>query len=137
MTQRIRMRIVLWLVIVVVFALGCVTGASLDSLYRSRAGSLRGEMRGPHGPDQFIENMRRDLNLNDQQSQQIRAILDDTRNQYRSLRTEVRPRYDAIRQQARSRIRAMLSPEQQQRFDAMIAERDAKRDEEDKDKDKR
>ncbi len=137
MTQRIRMRIVLWLVIVVVFALGCVTGASLDSLYRSRAGGPRGEIRGPHGPDQFIENMRHDLNLNDQQSQQIRAILDDTRNQYRSLRTEVRPRYDVIRQQARSRIRAVLSPEQQQRFDAMIAERDAKRDEEGKDKDKR
>ena len=81
--------------------------------------------------------MRRDLNLNDQQSQQIRAILDDTRNQYRSLRTEVRPRYDAIRQQARSRIRGVLSPEQQQRFDAMIAERDAKRDEEGKEKDRR
>ena len=46
MTQRTRMRIVLWLVIVVVFVLGCVTGASLDSLYRSRAGGPRGEMRG-------------------------------------------------------------------------------------------
>jgi len=137
MTQRTRMRIVLWLVIVVVFALGCVTGASLDSFYRSRAVGSRAETRGPHGPDQFVENMRRDLNLNDQQSQQIRAILEETRNQYRSLRTEVRPRYDAIRQQARSRIRAALSPEQQQRFDAMIAERDAKRDEEDKEKDKR
>lgn len=134
MTQRIRMRIILWVVIVGVFVLGCVTGASLDSLYRARAGGARGEMRGPHGPDQMVEKMRRDLNLNDQQSQQIRAILDDTRNQYKSLHTEVRPRYDAIRQQARTRIRAVLTPEQQPGFDAMVAERDAKREEENKEK---
>jgi Spy/CpxP family protein refolding chaperone len=111
--------------IVVVFTLGCVAGASLDSLYRSRASSAHGD-RGPHGPDQILETMHRDLNLNDQQSQQIHAILEDTRTQYRTLRTEVRPRYDTIRQQARGRIRALLSPDQQQRFDAMIAERDAK-----------
>jgi Spy/CpxP family protein refolding chaperone len=125
MNQRSRMRIVLWLMIVVVFGLGCVAGASLDSLYRSRASSARGE-RSPHGPDQMLETMRHDLNLNDQQSQQIRAILEDTRTQYRALRTEVRPRYDTIRQQARGRIRALLSPDQQQHFDAMIAERDAR-----------
>jgi Spy/CpxP family protein refolding chaperone len=133
MTQQIRMRIILWLVIVGVFVLGCVTGASLDSLYRTRAGA-RGEIRGQHSPNQILESMQRELGLNDQQSQQIRTILDDTRGQYRSLRTEVRPRYDVIRQQARTRIRAVLSPEQQQRFDKMVAERDAKRNEEDKEK---
>ena len=134
MIQSGRMRIVLWLVIVVVFVLGCVTGASLDSLYRSRARSARGDMHGAHGPEQMLEKMRRDLSLNDQQSQQIRAILDDTSGQYRSLRTEVRPRYDAIRQQARTRIRAVLTSEQQPRFDAMVAERDARREEQTKDK---
>jgi len=136
MMQAGRMRIVLWLVILVVFVLGGVTGASLNSLYRSRALASRGEggPRGPHGPDQMLEKMRSDLNLNDQESQQIRAILDDTRNQYRSLRTEVRPRYDTIRQQARARIRAVLTPEQQKRFDAIVAERDAKREEDGKDK---
>jgi len=132
MNQRTRIRIALWLAIVVVFALGCVTGAALDSLYRSRASSARA-MRGAHDADQFLENMRRDLNLNDQQSQQIRAILEDTRNQYRALRTEVKPRYETIRQQARTRIRSLLTPEQQQRFDAMIAERD-KHEEENKEK---
>ena len=131
MNQRTRIRIALWLAIVVVFALGCVTGAALDSLYRSRASSARA-LRA-HDTDQFLENMRRDLSLDDQQSQQIRAILEDTRNQYRALRTEVKPRYETIRQQARTRIRSLLSPEQQQRFDAMIAERD-KHEEENKEK---
>jgi len=133
MNQRTRIRIALWLAIVVVFALGCVTGASLDSLYRSRAARVR-EARGPRGTDQLLESMRRDLNLNDQQSQQIHAILDDTRNQYRALRTEVKPQYETIRQQARTRIRSILTNDQQQRFDAIVAERDAKHEEENKDK---
>ena len=134
MIQRTRMRIALWVALVVVFSLGCVTGASLDGLYRSRARNMHSENRGARSTDQLLDNMRRDLTLNDQQSQQIRAILDDTRNQYRALRTEVKPRYETIRQQARTKIRSVLSAEQQQRFDAIVAERDAKHEEDNKEK---
>ncbi|MBV9957308.1 MAG: hypothetical protein JO360_02770 [Acidobacteria bacterium] len=119
-----KTRLKIWLVIVGVFALGCVTGASLDSVYR---------LRGRGGKADGFERMKRDLNLNEQQSTQIRAIVDQTRNDYRSLRTEVRPRYDAIRQSARTRIRALLDPEQQQRFDARMAERDARREDDNRD----
>lgn len=125
MTPRTNTRLKIWLVVVGVFVLGCVTGAALDSAYR-----LRGRDR--HKDDGF-EVMKRDLNLSEQQSTQIRAILDQTRNDYRTLRTEVRPRYDAIRQNARTRIRQLLTPEQQQRFDAKMAERDARRDGDEKD----
>ncbi len=51
----------------------------------------------------------------------------------RVLRAKARPRYDVIRQRACTRIRAVLTPEQQQRFDARIAERDARRSQDDKD----
>jgi Spy/CpxP family protein refolding chaperone len=116
-------------VLVGVFILGGVTGASLDSLYRTRErhDDVRqgGDRRG--GRDNMFEHMRRDLNLSEQQATEIRAILDQTRNDYRALRTEVRPRYDAVRQQARTRIRALLTPEQQKLFDARAAERDARR----------
>jgi Spy/CpxP family protein refolding chaperone len=125
MTPRTNTRLKIWLVVVGVFVLGCVTGAALDSAYR-----LRGRDR--HKDDGF-EVMKRDLNLNEQQATQIRAILDQTRNDYRALRTEVRPRYDTIRQNARTRIRQLLTPDQQQRFDAKMAERDARRDGDEKD----
>lgn len=133
MTPRSKTRLKIWLVVMGVFALGCVTGASLDSVYRLQAGNARPEMRGRRGKEDVFENMKRDLNLSEQQATEIRAILDQTRNDYRALRTEVRPRYDALRQNARSRIRALLTSDQQQRFDARIAERDARRDEGDKD----
>jgi Spy/CpxP family protein refolding chaperone len=133
MMPRGRTRLKIWLAVVGIFALGCVTGASLDSVYRLRFGNdARQEGRGERGKESF-EEMKRDLGLNEQQATQIRAILDQTRNDYRALRAEVRPRYDALRQIARTRIRALLTPEQQQRFDARVAEHDAKRGGDDKD----
>ncbi len=129
-------RLKILLVLVGVFLLGGVTGASLASLYRLRGGGGHGQP-GRHGggrgnrEDRIFESMRRDLNLTEQQATEIRAILDQTRNDYRALRAEVRPRYDAVRQNARARIRALLTPEQQKLFDARAAERDARRSEED------
>jgi Spy/CpxP family protein refolding chaperone len=127
--RRGTTRLKILLVLVGVFILGGVTGASLDSLYRLRGRQPNAGHRG--GRDDMFEHMRRDLNLSEQQATEIRAILDQTRNDYRALRTEVRPRYDAVRQQARTRIRALLTPEQQKLFDARAAERDARRSDDD------
>jgi periplasmic protein CpxP/Spy len=131
MTPRGLTRLKIWLVVIGVFLLGGVTGASLDSLYRLRAaGDARHERIGRRDrDDRVLEKMKSDLNLTDEQSTQIRAIIDQSREEYRALRNEVSPRYDAVRQKARARIRALLQPEQQQRFDAEIAERDARRSE--------
>jgi Spy/CpxP family protein refolding chaperone len=127
--RRGTTRLKILLVLLGVFILGGVTGASLDSLYRLRGrhenGRQGGDRRG--GRDNMFEHMRRDLNLSEQQATEIRSILDQTRTDYRALRTEVRPRYNAVRQQARTRIRALLTPEQQKLFDARAAERDARR----------
>ena len=119
MTPHTKTRLKIWLVVVGVFALGCVTGASLDSAYRLRASNdERQGMRRDRGgkKDIFFDEMKRDLNLSDQQATEIRAIVEQTRNDYKNLRQEVRPRYDALRQNARTRIRTLLTPEQQQRL---------------------
>src|SRR5712691_9626482 len=114
----------IWLVLLVVFVLGGVTGAALGGLYRSRASSERPE-KAMH---ERFEKMRRELNLTDEQTKSVSAILDETRNEYRSLRAELRPRFDEPRQKARTRIRALLTPDQQQKFDALVAQQDAQRE---------
>jgi Spy/CpxP family protein refolding chaperone len=130
MTPRGITRLKIWLVVLGVFVLGGVTGASLDSIYRLRARGGHQEMRGGRrDKEKLFERMKRDLNLTDQQAEQIHSILDQTRNEYRALREKYRPQYDAARQSARARIRALLTPEQQQKFDARNAERDARRNE--------
>jgi len=111
----------IWSVVVLVFVLGCVTGASLVGAYRSQFGGRERRDRSD-----IFERMRRDLNLSDEQAAQVRAVLDDTREQYRRLRAEARPRYDQIRDDGRTRIRAVLTTEQQKIFDLKAAERDAR-----------
>ena len=130
--RRGTTRLKILLVLVGVFILGGITGASLDSIYRLRGDRHEGGRgRGGDREDKIFQRMRSDLNLTEQQATEIRAILDQTRNDYRALRTEVRPRYDAVRQQARTRIRALLTPEQQKLFDARAAARDARRSDDD------
>ena len=130
MTPRGLTRLKIWLVVVGVFILGCVTGASLDSLYRLRAsGGNRYEHGGPRDRGNRFEEMKRDLNLTDQQATAIQGIIEQSREKYRALRSETSPRFDAVRAEAQAQIRALLNPEQQQRFDAEIAKRNARRSE--------
>lgn len=110
-----------------VFVLGCVTGAALDSAYRLRAEGRQRPAHRQQGRDEFFKSLQNNLDLDARQTEQIRAIIDETREGYRQLQTEVRPRYDTLRRDGRTRIRALLTPEQQQKFDRMTAERDARR----------
>lgn len=119
-------RIKIWIVFAVVFALGTVTGAALDGVYRSRASVGRDDHKRDAG--EHFDKMRRDLNLTDEQATKMRAVLEETRNEYRSLRAELRPRFDEPRLKARARIRELLDETQRQKFDAVTAEMDAKRD---------
>jgi Spy/CpxP family protein refolding chaperone len=124
MTLSGHTRLKVWLVLVVVFVLGSITGAALTGLYRSRSGSDRAE----RNPQQRFEKIRKELNLTDEQTKAVSTILDEARNEYRALRGELRPRFEEPRQKARTRIRALLSSEQQQKFDAMVAQQDAQRE---------
>jgi predicted metalloprotease len=127
MTLPGETRVKIWLVLLVVFVLGGVTGAALTGLLRSRASGGRPESR-----EQRFEKMRQDLKLDNQQTSAVRAILDETRNEYRALRTELRPRFEEPRLKARAKIRALLNAEQQQKFDVMTAQQDAQHNQEEK-----
>ena len=129
MTVTARTRLKMWSVLVGVFVLGAITGAALSGLYRSRASGSETRDKAMH---ERFENMRRELSLTDEQTTAVRAIIDETRNEYRALRAELRPRFEEPRQKARKRIRALLTPDQQKKFDAMVAQQDAQHDEEQK-----
>jgi Spy/CpxP family protein refolding chaperone len=131
MTLQGRTKLKMWLVLVAVFVLGSVTGVALTGLYRSRAAGDRPEAREKAMHERF-EKMRAELGLTDEQTKAVQGIIDETRNEYRALRTELRPRFEEPRQKARARIRALLTPEQQQKFDTMITQQDARRDEQQK-----
>lgn len=132
MTSQGRTKLIMWTVLVAVFLLGSVTGAALSGLIRSRASGAHDSRE--HAANERFAKMRAELNLTDQQTTQIKSILDDTKNEYKTLRTELKPRFDEPRLKARAKIRALLTPEQQQKFDAIVAQYDSRREEEEKSK---
>src|SRR5207248_11555112 len=98
MTSPGRTKLIMWTVLVAVFLLGSVTGAALSGLIRSRASGTR-DSRERSASERFAK-MRAVLNLTDQQSTQIKTILDYTKNEYKALRTELIPRFDFPQQNA-------------------------------------
>ncbi len=64
------------------------------------------------------------LKLTGEQQQKLDAILDDSRRQFRALQglsePERRAEVQKIRESTRGRIRAILNPDQQARYDAVV-----------------
>jgi Spy/CpxP family protein refolding chaperone len=98
-----------WLFVVIAVA-GLAIGFAASSLaYRYR---WLGVPRGP-----FIERMQRELNLTPAQRDQILQIINETRAKVMSLREEFKHQRHETMLQARTRVRALLTPEQQEKFD--------------------
>jgi hypothetical protein len=108
--------------LILVFALGCVTGVALTGLVRIRTQATASPTI--REPEAYFETLRRELSLTPDQSSSIKAILEDTRGEYRKVCSEVRPRYDVLREQARTRMRALLDATQQERFDSIVLKED-------------
>ena len=122
MTSQAKVKLQVWLLILVVFVLGGVTGGSLDRMYFSNR-SLNPER--PRGPHRMIERLKNDLNLNDEQVAKIRTIFEESRKDFPPSRFVDCPGVKESRARTRARVRETLTPEQQKRFDEINAQRDA------------
>jgi hypothetical protein len=122
----------LWLtggsIAAVIFAFGCVTGAAVDGLYRSRAKDpvvSQGAV-SMRDTEAYFATLQRELALDEEQSTAMHVILDRSRDEYKAVCAEVRPRYDVVRERARTQMRALLSADQQPRFDEIITAEDCR-----------
>ena len=122
MTSQAKVKLQVWLLIVVVFLLGGVTGGSLDRMYFS---NRTGNPENRRGPNRMIERLRNDLSLNDEQVTKIKTIFEESRKEFPQSRFSECPGFKESRARTRSRIRETLTPDQQKRFDEINAQRDA------------
>jgi Spy/CpxP family protein refolding chaperone len=99
---------------IVVFCCGVLTGLLGDHLLEGHMVhffNFASETR-PH----VIEIVRGDLNLTDDQTKQVEAILDDASRQFNNLHEEAQ----TVRLQAKERIRSILDERQRQKLDASM-----------------
>lgn len=113
-----------WSMILVIFALGIVTGIGISSFYHSHERASAVSMPVKMASNDYLEQMKPILNLTPTQVIEMQKILDNMRAEYKGVCSEVRPRYDALRERARGQLRSLLTPEQQQRFDQLATRED-------------
>jgi Spy/CpxP family protein refolding chaperone len=106
--------------VLLVFVLGMIAGG-LVSL-----GVIRHQWRtrGQGAMTDFIvRRMSWRLRLDPTQREQLRAIVKEGQQEIQAVRKQVQPQVDEIFSRSDAKVRAILRPDQQARFDALVAER--------------
>lgn len=105
-----------WKYIFVSFLVGLLAGGSVGLFYSHKLA----HQWIKKAPEIFLRRLDHELHLDESQQTQIRTILNAKRDKMLAYEEE-------IRKTARAEIRTHLSPDQQARFDSMIAKHDAER----------
>jgi hypothetical protein len=109
--------------ILLVFLLGAAGGALVTHMiYKPRFEQL---LSGGHRvrEDVIVERLTKKLDLDGRQQEQVRAIMCETHDGIRQLRSQIHPQIEALLTAGQDRIKAVLRPDQREKFDKIIAER--------------
>jgi len=113
--------------ILLIFALGAASGAIVTHMI-ARARLEAFISGGQQAREEVIvKRLAAKLDLNSRQLEQVRAIVHETHTGIQLVRKQIRPQVEVLLEQGQKRISALLSPDQQKKFDKMIAERKARR----------
>ena len=101
------------------FTLGVVAGGLGAHLYYARALD-----RPPPGPPPFFgrlmgPRLERHLDLTPEQRSELREILEESRREAEAMRRELAPRMREVMSRTEERIRAILTPDQVERFEQL------------------
>jgi hypothetical protein len=115
------------LVLVGVFTLGGVTGGSLTRFYGARRTqrSLNEATPPVFRQRVFIEALDRNVHLDDDQLDEVRAIMREHEPEIREIRRIIGPRTRALRAAALDEIRRVMRPDQLPRFQRFVDRQDA------------
>lgn len=78
------------------------------------------------GPEGRLERMSKDLNLTAEQKEKISAIVKESGEKMKEAMQKARESGKAAREETDKQIKAVLTPEQAQKFEAMQVEREKK-----------
>ena len=112
--------------VVLVFILGILCGSlAMHLLYKCRFETVFSS--GTYSREEgIVRRFDRKLNLDDRQEEQVRAIVHEAQQEIKTVRRRIRPETEAIIEKAQAKIRAILTPEQDKKFEQMIAARKEK-----------
>jgi Spy/CpxP family protein refolding chaperone len=122
----VQQKATLWLAIV--FVLGAALGGVLGYAFAHRTyASAPPVMTAEAKRQERRERMTRDVGLNAEQQKQVKAILDQSQVEYKALHAVMDPQIEAVRQKTRDKIRALLTADQQPKFEEFLRKLDEER----------
>ena len=109
--------------ILLVFLLGAAGGALVTHMIHETR--LEHFISGGHRmrEDIIVQRLTRKLDLDSSQQEQVRAIMHETHDGIRQVRSRFHPQIEALLTAGQDRIKAVLRPDQREKFDKIIAER--------------
>jgi Spy/CpxP family protein refolding chaperone len=107
----------------VTFLLGAVLGGICVYYYAWSAG----HWRRPFDRQHFVARLKGELALSDAQVTQLEQIMDGSTGKFRTAQQQADAQANALREETRNNIRQILSPEQKQKFDALVRRWDERR----------
>jgi hypothetical protein len=116
--------------IVIVFLLGALAGALMTNMVHRHRGEsfMRGEPG--HMREFVVRRLNRELGLDAEQQGQLRTIVQETHAEMKNLRRQLRPQTEEILARSQEKVRAILRPDQRERYEKIVAERRKKRESE-------
>ena len=111
--------------VLAVFGLGTLTGALV--MHRVDQRRLHAFLHGgPGATELIVRRMNRQLELTPDQRAQVATIIRDAHQKLRAARQPIDPQLRGVFEEMDQSIRAVLTPDQQVKFDKLVAERKAK-----------
>ena len=104
-----------------IFFFGVIVGVALTG------GTFWKEMHDliEGGPDavvaKFSDRLNKELKLDDAQKQMLAQIVTETRIKLRTIRAEAQPQVATALTDAEQKVRVILNPDQQKKFDQIVA----------------
>ncbi|MCL5006121.1 MAG: hypothetical protein M1404_06270 [Acidobacteria bacterium] len=105
-----------YLYFMLTFLLGIVVGGVGVYTY----GWYTGQWQRKFSRHHVVEYLRRHLDLSNTQTTELKQIVDEMQQKQREVQQQVEPQFQAVREEARARTRAILNPQQLQKFDEMV-----------------
>ena len=114
--------------VLLVFLLGALSGAVVYHRFGHQRVEAVLSGRGGATVDLIVKRLSRSLDLDPAQRDQVRAIATETHRDIVEIRKPIQDQVEATLERSRVRVRAILRPEQQEKFDRIQAERRKRRE---------
>jgi len=114
------------ILLLLMFAAGLAVGLAFERYALHRG--AKEAAAPPHGGRSTIERFADDLGITPAQQAQIDPILVETRERMSAVFDRVRPEWEAVVDSARARIEAVLTPDQAERYGALLEQQKRERE---------